>query len=90
MSILRRPKPQRSLKPGWTPRLTSHLLGEGHQLVHGVGVAGMEAAGDTGRADHGHQIGIVADVVGAEAFADVGVEIDLHGHAARMVEVRGC
>jgi len=49
----------------------------------------MEAAGNAGRADHGHEVAVVADVVGAEAFADVGIEIDAVGHAAE-VSVRLC
>src|SRR5258708_13281013 len=40
----------------------------------------MEAAGDVGRADDAEHVGVVAELVDAEAFAHVAVEIDDRGH----------
>ena len=43
-------------------------------------IAGMEAAGDVGRTDDAQHRRIVAHLPGAEAFAEVAVEVDLCGH----------
>ena len=43
-------------------------------------VARMKAAGDVGRADDAQHRRIVAHLPGAEAFAEVAVEVDLCGH----------
>ena len=48
------------------------------RLVHDERVAAMEAAGDVGAGDEVEHRPVVADPVGAEAFAHVAVEIDLH------------
>jgi hypothetical protein len=45
-----------------------------HAAAHGGGVAGMPAAGDVGGADQGQQL-----FVGVAAFAEVGIQIDVHG-----------
>ena len=58
------------------------LLGQHAQPMHGVGIAGMKAAGDAGGLDDLHQVGIVADIVGPPAFGDIGIEIDHARHAA--------
>ena len=63
----------------------AQLLGQHAQPVHGVGVAGVEAAGHAGRLDDLHQVGVVADVVGAPALGDIGVEIDRRGHRLRTL-----
>ena len=53
--------------------------------AHGVGhdqrIAGMEAASHVGRPDDGQQRGVVAHAPGAEAFAEVGVQVDVHGRS---------
>ena len=51
-------------------------LGEAEGLGHDFGVAGVQAAGDVGRGDHAEQGGVVADAIGAETFAEIGIEID--------------
>ena len=48
--------------------------------VHGVGIAGVKAASHARRFDDLHQRRIVADVIGAPPFRDVGVEVDHLGH----------
>ena len=59
----------------------ANALRRGHldRAAHGAGVAGMEAGGHIGRADQRHQLRIhaITNGPGAEAFAHVGVEIDL-------------
>ena len=52
------------------------LLGSADRGAKDDGVAGVKARGDVGRRDRFHQPGVVADGVGAERLADVGVEID--------------
>ena len=44
-----------------------------HALAHGLRIARMEAAGDVGGANQRHQLRVVA-----AAFAEIGVEINLH------------
>src|SRR5260370_1822702 len=49
-----------------------------HGLAHGVGIPGMEAAGDVdrgGEVDHG---GVIAHFPCAKSFAEIAVEIDCH------------
>jgi hypothetical protein len=58
------------------------LFRQQYEPMHGVGIAGMKAAGDAGRLDDAHQLGVVADVVGAEAFGDICIQVDLQGHDA--------
>ena len=56
-----------------------------HHVVHGVGVARMEAAGDARGLDDVQQRVIVADLEHPEALAHVGVQIDLIGHRDLLV-----
>ena len=49
-----------------------------HGVAHHQRVAGMEAAGDVGRIDDRQQRLIVAHLPGAEGFAQIGVQIELH------------
>ncbi len=60
----------------------THLAVPGHrdQPVHGVGIARVKAARNVGRLDDIHQFTIIADVVGAPAFGNVGVEVDPFRH----------
>ena len=53
-------------------------LGEVHGLAHGLGIAGMKAAGDVdrgGKADHGV---VIAHFPRAKTFAEIAIEIDCH------------
>eukprot|EP01022_Parablepharisma_sp_SALTPOND_P017904 TRINITY_DN290_c0_g1_i2.p1 TRINITY_DN290_c0_g1~~TRINITY_DN290_c0_g1_i2.p1 ORF type:complete len:993 (+),score=397.05 TRINITY_DN290_c0_g1_i2:12684-15662(+) len=52
--------------------------GQADGAVHDHRIAGVEAAGDVGRGDDVHERFIVAHLVVAESFADIGIEVDLH------------
>ena len=57
-----------------------------HGLAHGVGIAGMKAAGDVdrgGELDHG---GVIAHFPRAKSFAEIAVEIDCRHVAVRLRE----
>ena len=41
--------------------------------LHQARIAGMPSTGDVGRADEGHQFGVVG-----RAFAEIGVQVDMH------------
>src|SRR3954471_11842607 len=56
------------------------LEAEPHRALHGQRVAGVEAARDVGRAQRAEQPLVVTHLVGAEALADVGTEVD-GGHS---------
>jgi hypothetical protein len=56
-----------------------------YRLAHGVGIAGMKAAGNVdrgGQFDHG---GVIAHFPGAKTFAEIAIEIDCH-HAVSASE----
>ena len=52
--------------------------GQGDRAVHHARVAAVEAAGDVGGRDEGEHAGVVAERVGSEALAQVGVQVDPH------------
>ena len=60
------------------------FLGALDHPAHGVGVAGMEAAGDARRADDLQDAVVVADVIGAEALAHVCVHVHRDAHVFRL------
>ncbi|MNT79271.1 hypothetical protein D3C72_2185890 [compost metagenome] len=47
---------------------------QGHGLAHDAGIGGVEAAGDIGAVDIGHDLGIQTHLPGAEALADIAVQ----------------
>jgi len=51
-----------------------------HDPVHHIRVARVEPAGDARGIDDLENLGVVADLVGAEPLAHVGVEIESLGH----------
>jgi hypothetical protein len=51
-----------------------------HRTAHQQRVAGMKAAGDVGGADDAQQLVVAAHSPGAEAFAEISVEIDPAHH----------
>ena len=55
------------------------FLRQPQRAPHHQRIAGMEAAGDVGRGDDAEQFRVGAHGPGAEALAQVGIEIDLHG-----------
>src|SRR5262249_47291366 len=57
-------------------------LGERDRPMHHLRIAAMEAASDIRRRDDLQHRRIVADRVGAEALAHIGVEIDRHAHGS--------
>ena len=63
------------------PRMRADADAAGHRITHHprhhVPVAGMDPAGDIGRADDPQQRGVVAHCPGAETLAQIGVQI--HG-----------
>ncbi|MNG05914.1 hypothetical protein D3C84_891300 [compost metagenome] len=54
----------------------AHLAGhgQGHGLAHDAGVAGVEAAGDVGAINIGHDLGVQTHGPVAETLADVAVQ----------------
>ncbi|MCY1377163.1 hypothetical protein D9M69_647180 [compost metagenome] len=71
-------------------RTQAHAVGqrEAHGLAHHDRVARMKTAGDVGAANHLQQRRVVAHAPGAEAFAEVGVEVD-GGWVHEVLRVRG-
>src|SRR5215475_11744470 len=62
-----------------------------HRAAHDIGVAGMKAAGDIDRGRKLDHRSVIAHLPGAEAFAEIAVEIDcLHGACSLSVGVKGC
>ena len=53
------------------------LDGEANRIVHQVGIAGMEAGGDVGRADQSHQDAVarIADRPAAEGLAEIAIDV---------------
>jgi hypothetical protein len=60
-------------------RADGHAMFDGpaHALAHGLGVARVPAAGDVGGAHEAQQ-----RFVAARAFAEVGIEVDVHGEGS--------
>ena len=58
---------------------TCRLRGE-HETVHHARIPGVEAAGDVGRGDELEELGVVADLVGAEAFGHIAIDVDASRH----------
>jgi len=64
--------------PDARPMLTPRAFASSTVLRHGVGIPGMEAAGDVdrgGEIDHGS---VIAHFPCAKSFAEIAVEIDCH------------
>ena len=64
------------------------LLGPVHGAAHHDRVAGVHAAGDVDARHQGDDVGVASDGVGAEAFAQIGIQIDVHNEERSFV-VRG-
>src|SRR5262249_33383772 len=65
-------------------------FGELAGAVHDGGIARMPAASDAGRGDDAEHRLVVAHLPGAEAFTEVGIEIDAHdGSPSRPLSYRG-
>ncbi len=56
--------------------------GQTQGAPHHQRIAGMKTAGDVRTGDGGEHLGIAAHLPGAEAFAEVGIEINGSGHGA--------
>lgn len=64
------------------------LSGQADGAAEDGGVAGVKASRDADRGDASHQRGVVADGVGTEGLADVGVQVDRHGSGS-SVQTKG-
>ena len=53
-------------------------LREPNRVAQHRRIAGVKSRGDVGRGDRAEQAGVVADGVGAERLAGVGVDVDAH------------
>ncbi len=58
-------------------------------VAHDPGVAAVKAAGDIDRSDDLHDRGVIADVIGAVALADIGVKVYFHTHARQSYVISG-
>ena len=74
--IARRPKPCRSGSEGCAPIGDAVVDREAHGLADGGRIAAVEAAGDVGRGDERHDLGVGAHLPGAVALAHVAVQVD--------------
>ena len=61
-------------------------FGEAYRAIHDDGIAGMIAAGEIGGGDDVHDPGIIGNGIGAKAFTEIGVEIDLHQAVSSRVK----
>ncbi|MNS71682.1 hypothetical protein D3C71_1034050 [compost metagenome] len=69
------------------------LFGQTHHARHHFRIARMESAGDICRRDDFHKFLVVADLIDAETFAHIGINIDLHGSLSlffRIIVLRAC
>ena len=57
---------------------TGSLTREAHRPPHDARIPGVIAAGNVGRRDAAHDVGIGADTIRAERLADVAVEVERH------------
>jgi hypothetical protein len=51
------------------------LAGETHRRLHHLRVSGVKPAGNIGRTDHRHHLGVCAQAPRPKAFAHVAVEV---------------
>ncbi len=61
------------------PHGNTRGLARGHRLLHYNRIRCMESAGDVGRGNLLHHLGIHSDLIVAEAFSHITVQINLHG-----------
>ena len=81
----RRPKPQRSSKPGWAADAAALLGRPRRNFAHRQRIAGMEAAGDIGGAHNLQHRVVMTDVVGSKALAHIRVEVDENRHGGPSI-----
>ena len=60
------------------------VLGHLHDAAHGVGIAGVKAAGDIDRGGKLNHGGVIAHFPWTKAFAEIAIEIDGHDGLSRV------
>src|ERR1700681_4791523 len=73
------------VEPGMNSDADTLFLRARHQVMHRIGIARMEPAGDAGGGDDVEKRIVVADLKYTETLAHIGVQVDLIGHRSLLV-----